>query len=469
MQAWEKMALPAEKIEVKRYYSLPTIKRFHESSAQIRCICGPVGSGKTSAAAMEVGYYLPFFLYDQYKIKKTRWLVVRNTFPELRDTTQRTVLEWFPDGQLRKQENILTLRYEKGLTAEILFRSCDRPDNIKHFKSLEITGYWIDESIEVPDDVKKMLANRIGRYPPKCPVRFGIQTTNPPDVEHPTYSEFAWDTPPPGPIPEGKPKANHVGFWQPPMENEANLRPNYYADLKNDYRDTPDWADMYVEGKPGIIVKGKLVYHNFRRDYHVAKEPLIWSKGPLYRGWDNSGNCPACVVAQMPTTGQIQILKEFTTDKMGIVDFTNYVVAKCNQLYPAAKYAADWADPAGENKYSKREGGFTSNAQLMRECAGAVNPQSSEQNLTARTSSVDQALARYDGLLLDPGCIRLINGFMGGYCYPKIQVTGEYADDPQKNRFAHIHDAVQYLMVRLTQTQTQTGNVFRPNRRGRRF
>ena len=68
---------------------------------------------------------------------------------------------------------------------------------------------------------------------------------------------------------------------------------------------------MYVEGKPGVIIQGKLVYHNFKRDVHVAEKPLVWAGGPLYRGWDNSGNVPACVVVQVPRAGHIQILKEF--------------------------------------------------------------------------------------------------------------------------------------------------------------
>ena len=442
------MALPAEKIEVKDYVCLPTMRRFHQSPAQFRCIVGPVGSGKTSAATMEVCYYLPHFLYEQYGYKKTRWAVIRNTYRELADTTQKTVFEWFPNGRHLKGEKNYYISFEDGIEVEVLFRSCDNPNDLKKFQSLEITGYWIDESIQVHEDIKRMLKNRIGRFPQKCPTRFGIETTNPPDVEHPTYSMFKWHTPPPGPIPSGDPLAKHTGFWQPPRENEANLRPNYYNDLINDYKDNKDWADMYVEGKPGITVRGKLVYANFERAYHVARGPLVWNKGTLYRGWDNSGNCPACVVLQVPTTGQLQVLREFHTDRLNIVNFTQDVVGECNRLYPNAEYV-DWADPAGNNEYSTREGTFTSNAKLMDEACG-VKVQPSEQNLTARINSVDDLLLKRDGLLLDPSCIRLINGFLGGYCYAEIGTTGRFTDTPQKNRFSHPHDGLQYLVVKLT-------------------
>lgn len=442
-----------ENRNIKEYIPLPTLRRYHQSSAQIKAIIGPVGSGKTSAAALEHLYYLPHFIAKEHRLTSTRWVVIRNTYRELMDTTQRTVFEWFPDADFSPTMNTLNLRYADDIKVEVLFRSCDRPGDIKKFKSLEITGYWADESIEIKEEIKRMLKSRIGRYPARCPVRFGSETTNPPDVEHPTYSQFKWDVPPPGPAPVGAPLKNHIGFWQPPYENSGNLRPGYYADLSSDYADNPDWLATYVLGKPGIIMEGRLVYGNFRQEYHVAKDSLVWSKGPLYRGWDNSGNCPACIVAQIPTALQVQVLAEFHTERMGIVDFTNYVKAECNLRWPGAEWQ-EWADPAGENEYSKREGGFTSNAKLMRdECS--IDPKPSEQNWTARREAVDRLMGRYDGLLIDPECTRLINGFLGGYFYPEIRATGEHNSIPRKNKFSHVHDALQYLLVRLTESGKQ--------------
>jgi len=443
--------------DIKEYNPLHTCKQFHESPAQIRSIVGPVGSGKTSAAAWDICYYLPYFLYEKYGIKKTRWCVVRNTYDELIDTTQKTLFEWFPFGNYAVKRKIYVLNYpDDGIKSEIMFRSCDRPQDMKKFKSLEITGYWIDESIEVPDEIKRMLKNRIGRYPKKCPVRFGIETTNPPDVELPMYSQYHWNIPPPGPIPTGTPLENHAGFWQPPGENDANLRAGYYADLRRDYADNPDWIEMYIEGKPGIIIRGKLVYNNFKREYHEAKSPLVWTSGPLYVGWDNSGNCPACAVVQVPSPMRTQVLAEYHSDKMGIVDFGNYVNNMMSMRFPNASEITHWGDPAGEAKYSKTGGGLTSNAELMRDECG-IDVMSSEQNPVARISSVDKMLGRIDGLLIDPSCTRLLNGFIGGYCYPENKsVMGEYMSNVLKNKFSHVHDALQYVMVKLFGSQEAT-------------
>lgn len=92
--------------------------------------------------------------------------------------------------------------------------------------------------------------------------------------------------------------------------------------------------------------------------------------GPLYIAvWNNTGFCPACVVSQVPSAGQVQILREFYSDREGIVDFSRRVVEECNLLYPGAKYV-DYGDPAGMAKFSRAGGGLTSNAELMREAAG---------------------------------------------------------------------------------------------------
>jgi hypothetical protein len=252
-------------------------------------------------------------------------------------------------------------------------------------------------------------------------------------------------------MPEGTPLKNHAGFWQPPYENIHNLRHNYYEDLRNDYQDSPDWIDIYIEGKPGVVIKGRQIYNNFKRRVHVSEAPLVWTGGIIYVGWDNSGNCPACVLAQIPTAGQVQVLGEYHTDKMGIVDFCKYVISERNRRFPGAEYE-EYADPAGETKFSKRNGGFTSNADLMAECGIAVEP--SEQNLTARIQSVDQQLARIDGMLIDPSCTRLINGFISGYCYKEIGNSGVFRDKPDKNRFSHVHDSLQYLMCKVFQSNS---------------
>jgi len=489
----------------KEYRPLPTMTFFHRDSSRIRSIVGPVGSGKTSAAVIDIEM-ISMDLRIDFGIKETRWVCIRNTYLELMDTCFQTVVYWLAGGKWFDKRK--AYRWEDKVndkTIELMFRSCDRPGDVSKFKSMEITGYWIDEAIELTAELKLMILNRIGRYPSKELVRqvvlgglpkdiesefkrqgiktlekkvdfvtsclhFGIETTNPPDVEDPMYSDFKWMTPqdyidddtgepyvqgtsgpvlPDGPMPAYANKPGYAGFWQPPLENVPNLRKGYYDDLIVDYTNEPDWISMYVKGKPGIIVRGKSVYHNFNRDYHVAKQPLIWNGSKLYLGWDDSGNVPAAVVLQIVGPRSVQQLREYYSERMNIVDFGHYVIAQINRDFPTARMA-HWGDPAGEAKFSKpKGGGFTSNATLLlEECGITVEP--AENNLQARIEAVDQQLGRIDGYVCDPSCTRTINGFIGGYCYPENRaIMGEYLPNILKNRFSHLHDALQYVMMRL--------------------
>lgn len=461
------------------YIPAPTIERFHASNAMIRSLVGPAGSGKSTGMVWEICYYLPQMLYALYGIKKTRWLVLRNTNDQLWMTTMKTMFEWFDPqnfGKFRKQEKVFTITAFKPLEIEILFRSCDRPEDVNKFRSLELTGYGIDESSEVHHSIKLILRQRIGRYPrasdwPKDEkgnpfvMKFGIESTNPPDIESADYTEFYGA--PEQRLPDGE------GFWQEPGENQQNLDPNYYSDMRRLYANDPEWVDRYIDGKPGVMKVGKDVYGSFSRTFHVSETPLTWpgKSFTIYRGWDNTGNCPACIALYMPTPGVIHVLREFWDDRSGIVDFAEIVNRECAACFPDATYI-DWGDPAGEFKFSSPNGQLTSNAQMMRDVGIDVRP--STQDWEPRRESVDIMLRQQHrgsaSLSIDPSCNRLIQGFMGGYGYKEVQ-NGIFGDKPVKNRFSHIQDALQYVLVKLVAYQTRARKTGRkkPFKRARAF
>ena len=169
----------------------------------------------------------------------------------------------------------------------------------------------------------------------------------------------------------------------------------------------------------------------------------------LFRGWDNTGNAPACVVVQIVGPFMLQVLREYYDERMGIVDFTNMVLGKGEADFPGAEWV-DYCDPAGFAEHADREGGLTSPARLQREVCGLEMIQS-EQTLKLRIDSVDQMLARRDGMLIDPSCVRLLNGFTANYVYEENVRMGimEFKEMPKKNRASHLHDALQYVVVKL--------------------
>jgi hypothetical protein len=432
------------------YYPDVTLALFHQDESAFRCIVGPRGSGKTTTALWEMCYFIPKMLKEKYGVNRSKWIVLRNTYVQLIDTTQRSIFEWFDPtyfGRYYKQEKRFVLNYD-GMEVELLFRSCDRPDEVRQFKSLELTGYWIDESCEVADAIKLMLKSSIGRFPRKeewpggDTLRFGIETTNPMDIDSKDYQNFFGATK----------LENHKGFWQTPGENLIHLRPGYYDDLRKDYANDPDWVERYIEGKPGVTRVGKDVYGTFSYKYHVSTDPLAWpdKKFTIYRGWDNTGNTPACVACYVPSPGIIHILREFYDDHSGIVDFAEHVNIECKMIWPNAEYI-DWGDPAGETQFSSNRagGGLTSNAKLMRDAG--IEVRSSVDHFEPRRESVDYMLRQqYRGepaLLIDPTCNRLLNGFLGGYGYK--EKNGIFSERPVKNKYSHVHDALQYVVVKL--------------------
>jgi len=52
------------------------------------------------------------------------------------------------------------------------------------------------------------------------------------------------------------------------------------------------------------------------------------------------------------------------------------------------------------------------------------------------------------GFMIDQRCANLIKGFRGGYHYRRLQVSGaaRHEERPDKNKFSHIHDALQYAL-----------------------
>jgi hypothetical protein len=502
----------------------PMIQAFHQSDEQVKCIVGAVGTGKTTAAIWEVGFNLPRRIYERWGITHTRWVVVRKTFEQLMDTDWVEATDWFLQGKWHAQKKLYTVKWPasencgSSLTVDLIFHSCNTPEEEGKFRSMNLTGAWIDEANQIPVIVKNIIKGRLGRYPKRREVesdfvpRYMIETCNPFPSDDPMYTMYDWVGPqvveqplpevrcavceknysgtmvcpecgregeltgradwrsgvydtnvlvrklPPGPVPAGVPTKNHVGFWQEAGENEENLRQGYWDAIRNDYKEAPEMVALLVEGKPGYKPEGKPVYRNYNREVHMSKAPLIWKQMrdsytgelrgvPLLVGWDNTGDAPAAVVCQKVGPMSYQVLKEFHDDRMGIIDFTKHVLETLQTEYPGYE-GVHYCDPAGFSQQSDSRGGLTSNADLQREICGiAVAP--SRQELDLRISAIDQLLARRDGLLIDLRCSRLLNGFFGGYVREENVRMGinEYKAIPKKNKFSHIHDALQYALV----------------------
>lgn len=460
---------------VHDYLCGPVTERFHaDRRSRVKLLIGPFGTGKTSAGAYDQIYCQSHRVRPAKDGKKhSRFAIIRNTYPQLRDTTIRTVLDWFPvdvygavkgaSGQVDVTRSYNQTEKRYSLTVfvdgevreiELLFRALDVEKDVRNLLSLELTGAWVDEAREINQSIVKGLLGRVGRYPsmkdmggqnPFLEPPQVILSTNFPSREHWLYKDFV-ETPIEG----------YSIYCQTQEENKHNLREGYYEDLEKDYADRPDLLKTLVRGEWGVTVRGKAVYPEWIPGFHTAAEPLLpvvvegvkIGKNRIIRGWDNTGLWPACALTYMTASGQWLVFKEFCGENIGIIDFGYMVTAWCAENLPSSTVYRDIGDPAAKARDSNK---MSPNDYMRRHCH--IHIEDGIQTFKIRREAVVNALNRQiagkPALLVDASCIRLIDGFEGGYAFGEIGNTGIFKPEPEKNEYSHIHDAVQYAATRL--------------------
>lgn len=439
---------------VLKYICGPVAQEFHKDrKSRVKLLIGPFATGKSTSAAYDLIEIASKCVAPGVGgVKRSRFAVIRNTYPELRDTTIRTYMDWFPPGVFgtyNQTDKLYKIKIEDR-EIELIFKALDSPKDVRDLLSLELTGAHVDEAREIHTDVVKGLLGRVGRYPstkstggknPFITPPQVILTTNYPNTTHWLYKDFV-----------EYPIQGYTIYEQTQEENKHNLRPGYYEDLAQDYANRPDLLKTLVQGCWGVTVAGKLVYPEFKRSLHVSRESVIPYGLPLQiiRGWDNTGLSPAICLSYLSSTGQWIIFKEFCWDgDTGIMDATEEMIVWCNMnLHKSCTYR-DIGDPAGS---TGRDSVKKTPAQYIREKAKeygkTINIEKGIQTFKVRRESVAERLSKLingePALVIDRSCTMIIDGFDGGYAYPEIGNSGVFRTDPAKNEYTHIHDALQY-------------------------
>lgn len=149
--------------------------RYYASDAPVGIIQGPIESGKSVASCLKL--YRGICETPRSKgsgIRQSRWLVSRNTYPDLRNSTVNTFLEWFPAGAPGKgfgrfydtEPYVYEFRY-LDCEAEIIFESYadDSEPVLRSLKSKEYTGAWFNELQFAPRKLIAAMVERTGRFP----------------------------------------------------------------------------------------------------------------------------------------------------------------------------------------------------------------------------------------------------------------------------------------------------------------
>jgi hypothetical protein len=452
------------------------LKTFMKDDTFFRGIRGPVGSGKSVACCIEVFRRALGQAKSADGIRKSRWAIIRNTNPQLRTTTIKTWLDWFPENEWGKFNWSVpyTHRIKKGdIDLEVIFLALDRPEDVKKLLSLEVTGIWINEARELGKSIIDACTMRVGRYPSMReggPTWTGvIADTNAPEEDH-WWPIMSGEVPVPDHIPREQAKmlvkpTNWRFYTQPSgmvevkdedgeiedyapnkvAENVKNMLKSYYPNLVQGK--TKSWIDVYVMNRLGTIQDGKPVYAMFVTDTHVAKEEIpVAASLPLYVGID-FGLTPAAVLGQK-VRGRWLIQSEIVAIDMGIVRFAEVLREELATRFPDCPDVLIFGDPAGDFRAQTDE---STPFHILRGAGLRAVPAPSNSvdlRLEAVSSQLNKMSEGKPAFLLDRRCSTLIKGFEGGYSYRRMEVSGErYADKPDKNMYSHIHDALQYLLL----------------------
>ena len=255
------------------FTAAPVAKAFIEDTAMCSGYFGPLGTGKTSAGVMKAYYLCRAW-------PGARIAVVRDTWPNLRDTTQHTFFDWFPEGVAGQYVSTRKTFYLWGnageKTSEILFRAMDDKDDMKNVLSLDISSFWIDEpqgglatrneSTEftseqgIDHDLFLGIMGRLGRqkgYP-----GLAWLTGNPPDPHHWIAQEFRYK----GSGPALNPREDFHLYLGDQDTNRMHLQ--------HTYQGTTGETECRLCGLPRDDVR-------HQRDYYGKLEELYGTGTPL--------------------------------------------------------------------------------------------------------------------------------------------------------------------------------------------
>lgn len=479
----------------------PKVWEFIQSNAFVRGLMGPVGSGKSYACAAEIMMRAVKQKPSPIDgIRYSRFVIVRNSYPELKTTTIKTWQDLFPESTfgpmlwtppITHHIRLPSRDGAAGIDCEVIFLALDQPKDVRKLLSLELTGAWVNEARELPKAVIDGLTHRVGRYPTK---RDGGATwhgiwmdTNPMDDDHWWHrlaekekltGAYAWKffKQPGGVIEVSKenlpenPEANdHIfsaGKWwkiNPKAENLENLPHGYYPQMllgKN-----LDWIRCYAEGKYTYVQEGKPVWSEY--DDNIMSGEVTYDPNVAIQVGLDFGLTPAAVVGQRYPNGRWVILDEIVTFDMGLERFGNMLLSELNQKYPNAQVLL-WGDPAGMARDAIYE---VTAFDFLRTLGLRAQPTPSNDFKVRREAAaapMQRLIQGKPGLIVSTDCKLLRKSLSGGYHFKRVSVgSGQerFKDAPNKNEHSHVGDAFGYLLLgggehkRMTKNNLQSGTV----------
>lgn len=477
------------------YDAPPTVGQYMlDNEHFIRFILGPVGSGKTTGTLFE----LVRRAFEQHPgpdgIRRTRWAIVRNTLSQIKQTVLRDIESWLrPIMRLRVADNIVIL--EAGdVYAEIFMIPLDDPEDKRRLLSMQLTGIWVNEFIEVDPTLIPDMAGRCGRYP--GPRDGGatwagiIGDSNFPNIGSEWHRLLEMERPVDWGVylqPGGMaPDAENLPYLTQtpdtlrlPVDHPDRIAQGrkYYDRLLRQH--SKAWVKRYVHAQFGDDPDGTAVFRDsFTRAFHIVPGKLKQRDDsdpisvhvedglslpperdieggldpipgyPLIVGQDFGRN-PCAVICQVDHRGRFLVLDEIISTGMGLESHLTY---RLRPMLMRERYRGFQALVVGDPSGSARSQHTEETAFDVLERLGFAAQPAPTNNIEPRIRSVEKLLLQQiEGkgmfLLDELRCPNLLKAMMGLYRFGKTK-DGNIKPLPEKsNPWSDIADALQYATL----------------------
>ena len=448
----------------------PTCARFMKSEAYGRLIAGPVGSGKTTACVMELLRRAVGQKKASDGYRYTRFAVVRQTLKQLKDTVLKDCENWLKGISVwRVSEGVLHVEFN-DVRSEWVFLPLENAEDQARLLSMQLTGAWLSECIEMDLDVLGPLSARLGRYPSGqqgTPTWRGwIADTNFPTEMTPWHTYMEEPRPdisifkqPSGLSAEAE-NLNHLVQTEEtinlPVDHPVRLAQGrrYYEKFIEQFGENSDFVRRYVYAEYGDDPSGAAVFKNtFRSEFHIVSDTMLIPGYPLLIGQDFGRN-PWSLICQMDHLGRLIAHEEVPGTNVGLEKHINQSLRP--RLY-SGKYlgfkVALVGDPSG---IAKGTIGEESCFEALQRLGFPAFP-APTNDIEPRLRAVEQMLGRQVNggpalMISRTGAPFLCRAMSGGYRFTKKK-TGALRTVPDKDDkegFSHVADDLQYVACVVT-------------------
>lgn len=349
-------------------------------------------------------------------------LCASQTYPQLRDTVVKAFFEELELLQQRFNDadcNIILVKSwnktEYKLTlfndSVVLFRSCE---DYSKFKSLNLDFFFIDEPVDISDEVFYMLQGRLrGRHTKN---HFGVLCGNPTSQNSWLYDLYFLNSP-----------SDDYFVVQTSSYDNVFLPEGYVASLEAAYDE--DWTRRYLKGE-WFNFEG-LVYQEFKRDVHVkdfSATRCCYEK--YFGGFDYGFRNPCCfLVLARDSDDNLIVLEEFY--QSGLTNSEMALMVKEIIRPYIENFCCIYADPSMP-------------AVIEEVSRHGVCCESGDNDVISGISVVKNHL-KNQSLLFDKSCVNLIRE-VESYLYEKDTHGKNYNERPVKKN-DHAVDALRYALM----------------------